>query len=206
MLSSEATIEGKETLRNFLYNKSFAVVIGDNDSGKTTLVRYLVNGVPKNKVFILNSSGQKWDYPKKNIFRPKMYSTEWFNQFIVWFAGCHSNCTLILDDADSFKVKDNAYLNTVIQLARHSNIGIILSLRMMQDVDRVLYKQAKLYVGTQYVSYDVIYLSRTIGQVAEKVATLPKFVFFNWYRHESRLFKVPTDFAMRWKAFTEAKK
>lgn len=196
------------SLRDFVYNKDFVIVVGDNGSGKTTVVRYLVEGVPKDKVYVLNASGQKWDFAKKNVQNPLMYSNEFFNKYCVNFLAKHSNCTLILDDADNFNIKHNDYLKSLVINARHASIGVILSVRQVQDIDKIIYKQAKSYISYQSVDYDTVYLSKMMPRtIAEYTKTLNEYEFLNFcyegVKPVYRKFKVPEQFASKWHNYTK---
>ena len=193
------------SIRQFVYNKDFVIIVGDNGSGKTTLVRNVVTGVPKQQVYILNASGQRWDFPKRNITHPLLYTKEWFNSYIVKFLATHSNCTLVLDDADNFDIKKNQYLRSLIINARHVSVGVVLSIRQVQDLDKLIYKQAKCYIARQAVRWDMQYVAKFMPEeLAYELKDLPPYTFLNYYQKtsEARLFKVDASYARRWDSYT----
>ncbi|MGI0060156.1 MAG: ATP-binding protein [Nitrosotalea sp.] len=167
----------------FKYNQDFLSVVGDNDSGKTTLIqRFILANVPPEKVFVLNSSNEESWYkyfPKQNITSPFMFTTSWFEQYILKTVAEHSGSVLVWDDVDNYNVKKSEILKSVVINARHLGLGIVIATRSLQELPILMYRQSKYaFFATQRSMYDRNYIATMIGlENARKLANLDKHVF-----------------------------
>jgi energy-coupling factor transporter ATP-binding protein EcfA2 len=164
------------------YNKDWTCVCGANGSGKTTLMRYLLKSVPKDKLYVL-SGGFEDDWAlsanKKNIIKPQSYDTDWFNRWLLEFAQETSNCTLVLDDADNFQLKDNVYLQTIYINSRRTNLGGFLSVRRLSSIPIAIYNGSKYCIfARQNSDRNIWYIAEMCGMdIAKKLKTLKQYDF-----------------------------
>lgn len=171
--------------------KDIITVIGDNDSGKTTLVRELF--VHKDNCFVINSSRQtSWNGVVKpeNIINPTLYDTKWLDKKLLEIASKYNGkATVIMDDVDNFNIKQSKVFRTITINARHLNLGLIAISRSLSDIPKLYYKQSKyIFIATQASDYDLYYIATIIGyDNAKHLKELPKYVFAVWDRNNKKL-------------------
>mgnify|MGYP001626244457 CR=1 FL=1 len=181
------------------------VVVGDNNSGKTSIVqKLLLSKADKKNVYVINSSHESsWEkyVPKDNIFSPAIFDIKWLEKVLLLIVASNNrNITLVIDDIDNFDVKFNVIIKSIAVNLRHINAGLIITSRSLVDIPRTIYKQAKyLFVGYQSSDYDIYYISTIIGYEKAKILkTLKEHEFLLWSRKDravevvkldSRLFK-----------------
>lgn len=164
--------------------KDFIVIVGDNDSGKTTMMqKFILANMKKDKIIILNSSRQKdWaDYIPipKNIIKPAMFTKKWFEMFLLDMVSSKKDHLLVLDDVDNYGVKKSEVFKSVVINARHLNMGMVVAVRSLQELPILFYKQARyIFISRQLVFYDRQYIAFTIGRKnADKLENLEKYAF-----------------------------
>jgi uridine kinase len=176
---------------DFIFNqyKDIIVIVGDNDSGKTSLVqKFIIAKMDKKNIYVINASHQDdWrNYvPQDNIFNPAVFDIDWLEKVLLLIASSKSkNITLIIDDIDNFDIKYNIVIKSIAVNLRHLNVGLIITSRSLIDIPRVIYKQSRyLFLGYQASDYDINYIGTVIGyENARKLKQLSQYIFMVWSR------------------------
>lgn len=190
---------------SFNQYKDIVVVVGDNESGKTSLVQklFLANS-DLSHVFIINSSHESsWKkyVNDDHIFSPSVFDIKWIEKVLLLIVSSNiKNVTLVIDDIDNFDIKFNIVIKSITVNLRHINTGLILTSRSLVDIPRVIYKQARyMFIGYQSSDYDINYIATVIGyENARALKNLNQFEFMLWDRRnkvpkivklDSKLFK-----------------
>ncbi len=180
--------------------KDIVVIIGDNDSGKTSIIQWLfLKRIDNKNTYVINSSHEaswKTIVPEQNIFSPSIFNIKWLQKVLLLIASSNSKqITIVIDDIDNFNVKEDKIFKSLIINLRHLNVGLIISSRTMSDLPKNLYKQARYSLfGYQSSDYDMYYIATIIGyDTAKTLKLLPDYVFLKWDRKKRSADKVMLD-------------
>ncbi|MEM3264774.1 MAG: ATPase/DNA packaging protein [Thermoplasmata archaeon] len=180
--------------------KDIIVIIGDNESGKTSIVQKLfLPKMKKDSVFVINSSHEdSWAkyISEDHIFSPSIFDIDWLEKVILLIVSSNlKSITLIIDDIDNFQVKFNNIIKSIAVNLRHINTGLIITSRSLVDIPRVIYKQSRyIFIGYQSSDYDIYYIATIIGyKNAETLKSLKQFEFAVWDRKTKSLRRVKLD-------------
>jgi GTPase SAR1 family protein len=175
---------------SFNQYKDIVVIVGDNESGKTSLVQKLfLSNIDRSHVFIINSSHESsWSkyVPDEQIFSPSIFDIKWIEKVLLLIVSSNmKSVTLVIDDIDNFDIKFNIIIKSITVNLRHINTGLILTSRSLVDIPRVIYKQARyMFIGYQSSDYDTNYIATIIGyENAKLLKNLNQFEFMLWDRH-----------------------
>jgi energy-coupling factor transporter ATP-binding protein EcfA2 len=128
----------------FEYNYSVIAVIAGSQCGKTTLTKYLVKDVPKDKVYVIDDRNQYSGYPHVTI--PRQHNDQVLNSFIR-DARSHAPCCMVIDDIDNY-VRNSSEGSELTEYAisgKARGVGCVFQGRRMKFIDSRLWQNVDVY-------------------------------------------------------------
>lgn len=144
---------------NFRYNYDVIAVVSKSQSGKTQIIKKLINNVPKEDLLILDSNFEYNDYI--NIYQPIRKFTEELDKFILQ-ARTQKNKLIILEDIDLYKPLYSKEFGDLIINGQHQNLGIIWASRRVLGLEKTLLQNSTYIIMSKDVPVeDKEYISNT---------------------------------------------
>lgn len=172
-----------------------AMIVGFTGSGKSYLLRYLINNfINQNvKVMVYDTEREKTfdDLPIENRYRPKGNSIEEFD----WFCAdvlAHRNIVFAIESIDLFSppfkpVPPNLW--KLVHWGRKRGIGLIMTSRRIASVHKDPCSQCKhWFIFYTFLPNDVDYLRKFVGETADKAKQLKPWYFLYWTQGQAQIY------------------
>jgi len=162
---------------NFTTNNDLICIFGQKESGKTTLVKNIIEKINKNKLIILDTENSFKEFPIRTFTIRHNYKT--LDNFIIT-ARKYYNFTLVLDDVDVYKPNKSKNFYDLLASHEHQNIGIIITARGFSSLPKISLPNAKYLIFSASIPVeDKKYLKRSGFDINWKeVDKLPKYYFY----------------------------
>src|SRR3989339_996830 len=164
----------------FYWNKDTATLIAIRQWGKTTVIKELTNGIPKEKIIVLDSNREYNGFPNRWI--PKAYDLEELDKFIR-YCRQFKNRLLIIEDIDLFFSSANPTkeLKNFLINGSHQDLGLIVTLKRPLGNPRLLMTESiHLFLGRFSLRNERDYLEDFLNSKGE-IEKVKRFSF--WYRN-----------------------
>jgi len=177
--------------------------VGNNGSGKTTLMKYLLQSVDKNHVYVLNCGGSKaWDSFKEQSKVPASYELEYLDKFLLQIIKNDKikKLHLVIDDADNYDLRKSAIFKSMYINSRRLAIGGMLSVRVLTSVPLTIYNASRyLFISVQRNNYIIQYIRGTIGDDAFELRNLNQYEFmaYDMYSKSYEIIKLDKNIAKK---------
>ena len=164
----------------FHWNKDTVVLMAKKQWGKTTTIKELINGVPKDKIIILDSNREYKNFPNRWV--PKEYTPEELDKFIR-YCRQFKNRLLIIEDIDLFFTSANPtkeFKNFSIN-GSHQDLGLITTLKRPLGNPRLLMTESvHLFIGNFNLKNERTYIEDFLNSKG-KIEKIKRFEL--WYRN-----------------------
>ncbi len=167
----------------FKWNFDTLGLIARRQWGKSTLIKKLIAGIPKDKVFILDSNLEYKNFGLQRVV-PNSYDPEMLDKFIR-YCRKFTNILIIIEDADLYftSATPTEEFKKLLINGSHQNIGVIYTSKRSLGIPKLLLTETTLlFVGNFLIKNDIEYL-RSIFEDADKIKELKRFQFL--FRTES---------------------
>jgi len=177
--------------------------VGNNGSGKTTLMKYLLQSVDRDYIFVLNCGGSKaWDIYKEQSKVPASYELEYLDKFLLQILKNDKikKLHLVIDDADNYELRKSAIFRSMYINSRRLAIGGMLAVRNLTSVPLTIYNASRyLFISVQKNNYIIQYIRGTIGDDAYKLRDLKQYEFmaYDMYNKNYEIIKLSKDIAKK---------
>jgi len=186
---------------NFKPYSDWLLFVGNNGSGKTTLMKYLLQRVDKNYIYVLNCGGSKaWDIYKEQSKVPASYELEYLDKFLLQILKNDKikKLHLVIDDADNYELRKSSIFRSMYINSRRLAIGGMLAVRNLTSVPLTIYNASRyLFISVQKNNYIIQYIRGTIGDDAYKLRELAQYEFmvYDMYNKSYEIIKLNKNIA-----------
>ncbi len=171
----------------FNFNTDIILIVSRNQSGKTTLIKNIIENVPADSLLILDTQNSFKDKKYINVYYPIYHTSEILTKFIIR-CRTQSDKLIVLDDLDVFHPQfSNAFFDLCVSNA-HQNLGIIISAKRVIGLQKVLLQNIKYLVFSANIPLeDKLYLNKAIGKIDwDAIDKLPKYSFMVYNTYENK--------------------
>ena len=167
----------------FVRNRDLVFIFSQNQSGKTTLVKNIIENIDKNKVIVLDTQNSFKDYPIRTFTIRHDYKI--LDKFIE-ISRKYYNMTLVFDDVDVYQPNKSKNFYDLLVSNAHQNIGIIITARRVLWFPKISLSNAKYLIFSAFIPIeDKEYLKRSgIDINWEEVDKLPRFSFYCYNQYD----------------------
>ena len=149
----------------FRFNYDALLFLGRSGAGKTTIVKKILAGVPKSRLYVIDSN---YEFHGQNVTRPTEYTSDWLDDFLKRFRAKHTNCLLYIEDIDLFQPMRSLELKRLAINGRHQNIGLIIVSRRPKELPKVVVSKCRYaFIFAGLVPEDKEYLESINGNLID---------------------------------------